>query len=217
MELCQTFNILLDLISIVQNGHVFLIDDDDDLRASVQDLLQFAGYRTHSWPDAASFLSSIPNVAPAVVITDMRMPGLCGTELHASLKAMGRTLPVIYLSGQSSLQQGIEAMKLGAHEFLIKPVPREALLKAVASGLEKDRYQMRHMLQRSRMEQAIQHLSPRERGVHQLMLKGYSNAEIMDQLGISLPTAKQYKSEVMRKLGVRSLSQLIELSQSSAD
>lgn len=197
----------------MQKGHVFLIDDDDALRANVQDLLQFAGFRTHGWPDAVSFLSSIPNVAPAVVITDMRMPGLDGIQLHEALRAMGRNLPVIYLSGQSSLAQGIDAMKLGAHEFLIKPVPREALLKAVASGLEKDRYQMQKMLQCSRMQQAVQHLAPREREVHQLMLKGYSNAEITEALGISLPTAKQYKSEVMRKLGVRSLSQLMELSQ----
>jgi two-component system, LuxR family, response regulator FixJ len=199
----------------VHIGHVFLIDDDESLRHSVHDLLQFAGYRTHSWPDAASFLAQIPNAVPAVVITDMRMPGLNGLQLHEALKAQGRELPVIYLSGESSLQQGIEAMKLGAHEFLIKPVGREALLKAVASGLEKDRFQMQQMLLRSRMEQAVQHLSPREREVHQLMLKGYGNAEIVAALGISLPTAKQYKSEVMRKLGVRSLSQLIELSQPS--
>lgn len=201
----------------MQQGHVFLIDDDESLRQSVQDLLQFAGYRTHSWPDAASFLTHIPNVAPAVVITDMRMPGMDGLALHQALKAQGRELPVIYLSGASSLQQGIDAMKLGAHEFLIKPVGRDALLTAVVSGLEKDRLLAEQSQQRTRMELAVQQLARREREVHQLMLKGYSNAEIMEALDISLPTTKQYKTEVMRKLGVRSLSQLIELSKTAPD
>jgi two-component system response regulator TtrR len=142
----------------------------------------------------------------------MRMPGLSGVELHAELLRLGRLLPVIYISGESTVAQSIQAMKQGAVEFLIKPFGREELLRAVAASLEKDRQQMQHLIKAARAAQARAQLSPREAQVHELMLKGYNNREIMDALQISLPTAKQYKSEVMRKLGARSLSELIALS-----
>ena len=103
-------------------------------------------------------------------------------------------------------------MKLGALDFLVKPFSREELLRVVAQGIEKDAQLMRSMIEKSRFNESLRQLSPRECQVHTLLLKGMNNAEIMTQLHISLPTAKQYKSEVMRKLGVRSLAQLIELS-----
>ena len=192
--------------------HVFLVDDDDALRDGIADLLRVVGYQVYSWSDGAAFLADIPRVAPAVLITDMRMPGLSGVELHAELLRLGRTLPVIYISGESTVAQSIQAMKLGAMEFLVKPFGREELLRAVATSLEKDRQQMQHLIKSARVAQARAQLSPREVQVHELMLKGYNNREIMDALQISLPTAKQYKSEVMRKLGARSLSELIALS-----
>ena len=195
----------------MQPGHVDIVEDDDSLRNSLLDLLTFAGYRVRAWPDAASFLENLPKTAPAVVVTDMRMPGMTGLQLHEALIERGRKIPVIYISGESSLPQGIQAMKYGAQDFLVKPFTREDLLKAVVAGIEKDRVQMRQMIEQTRFDEAVNHLSPREREVLLLMLKGYSNAEIMDALSISLPTAKQYKSQIMRKLGVRSLSQLMQL------
>lgn len=197
--------------------HVFLVDDDDALRHGIADLLRVVGYQVYSWSDGAAFLADIPRVAPAVLITDMRMPGLSGVELHAELLRLGRTLPVIYISGESTVAQSIQAMKLGAMEFLVKPFGREELLRAVATSLEKDRQQMQHLIKSARVAQARAQLSPREVQVHELMLKGYNNREIMDALQISLPTAKQYKAEVMRKLAVRSLSELISLSATEPD
>ncbi len=173
------------------------------------DLLHFAGYQVTAWPDAALFLQQLPRVAPAVLVTDMRMPGLSGVELHAELRRQGRLMPVIYVSGESSVPQSIRAMKQGAFEFLLKPFGREELLRAVAGALEKDRQQMQALIQRARFEAARSALSPRELQVHGLLLRGFGNREIVERLGISLPTAKQYKSEVMRKLGVRSLAELI--------
>jgi FixJ family two-component response regulator len=190
-------------------GHVFLVDDDAALRDSIGDLLTFAGYRVQRWADSRSFLGEVPTVAPAVLLVDMSMPGLSGVELHAELLRRGRTLPVVYITGQSTLPQGIRAMKLGAFDFILKPFGREELLRAVAAALERDRFVMQGVLDRARIEVALSTLSPREREVHGLLLQGFGNAEIVRALGISLPTAKQYKSEVMRKLGVRSLAQLM--------
>lgn len=197
---------------LMEKSHVFVIDDDDGLRNSVGDLLAFAGYSVRTWREPEKFLSELPHVAPAVVVTDMRMPGLTGLDLHQALLERGRSMPVVYISGESSVHQSISAMKLGASDFLIKPFTREDLLKAVAAGIEKDRHQMRQMIEQTRFETALTHLTPREREVYGLLCRGYSNVEIVDELGISLPTAKQYKSMVMRKLGVRSLSQLLQLS-----
>jgi two-component system response regulator FixJ len=193
-------------------GHVYLVEDNESLRANLRDLLVFAGYRVREWSNAQDFLSDLPNDAPAVVVSDMLMPGMSGVEMHKALIQRGRMMPVIYISGESSVPQSIEAMKLGALDFLVKPFSREELLRGVAQGIEKDTQLMRSMIEKSRFNESLRQLSPRECQVHSLLLKGMNNAEIMTQLHISLPTAKQYKSEVMRKLGVRSLAQLIELS-----
>ena len=193
-------------------GRVYLVEDNESLRANLRDLLVFAGYRVREWSNAQDFLNDLPNDAPAVVVSDMLMPGMSGVEMHKDLIQRGRMMPVIYISGESSVPQSIEAMKLGALDFLVKPFSREELLRVVAQGIEKDAQLMRSMIEKSRFNESLRQLSPRECQVHTLLLKGMNNAEIMTQLHISLPTAKQYKSEVMRKLGVRSLAQLIELS-----
>jgi two-component system response regulator FixJ len=211
--LCNAARMFGNALKYPSREHVFVVDDDEALRASVCDLLRFAGYQVLDWADAQSFLADVPRAAPAVLVTDMRMPEISGTDLHAELLRQGRTMPVIYVSGESTVPQTIRAMKQGAYEFLVKPFGREELLRAVAGALEEDRRQMQALIRRARLEEALSALSPREAQVHQMLLKGFGNREIVEALGISLPTAKQYKSEVMRKLGARSLSDLLSLSQ----
>lgn len=198
-------------------GFVFVVEDDAALRDNIADLLRFAGYQVQTWPDAANFLDAIPRVAPAVLVTDMRMPGMTGVELHAELLRHNRSLPVVYISGESSVPQSIQAMKQGAFDFLVKPFGREELLRTVAGAIEKDRAQMQALIRKARFDAARLQLSPRETQVHDLLLRGYSNREIVDALQISLPTAKQYKSEVMRKLGMRSLAELMSVASANLD
>ncbi len=193
-------------------GHVYLIDDNQEVRESLMRLLQFAGYQVLCWSDGPTFLAQMPNEAPAVVLTDMKMPGMTGLELHLALLEGGRQLPVIYISGESTVPQAIEAMKLKAHDFLVKPFTREDLLRTVSAAMERDRMVMQEVIEKSRLAECLRRLAPREREVHGLLVKGFSNQEIMEALNISLHTTKQYKSEVMRKMGVRSLSQLLRLS-----
>jgi len=198
---------------VMSKGHVFVIEDDGALRDSLVDVLSDAGYSVLDWADARSFLLEAPDLAPAVVVTDMRMPAVSGVEMHAQLQARGTALPVVYISGESSVQEGIEAMRLGALDFLVKPFSRDALLRAVADGLARDRARRERIAAGAKLASALARLAPREREVHRLLSKGYSNAEIAQELGISVPTAKQYKGEVLRELGVRSLSQLIKLTE----
>jgi FixJ family two-component response regulator len=193
------------------SGHVLVVEDDDLLRDSLENVLMFEGYAVQAWHNANRFLQELPRQSPAVVITDMRMPGMTGLEMHRAMQAAGRVLPVIYISGESTLQELIDSMKMQPVDFLLKPFGREALLAAVAKGLDKDRLAMQQQGEREGLNRAMSGLTQREREVCGRLVKGCNNAEIMAQLGLSLPTVKQYKSEVMRKLGVQSLSQLIAL------
>jgi len=192
--------------------HIFLIEDDDSLRQSLEALLRFSGYHVVSFSDPASFLSTTIQVAPAIVITDMRLPGMSGVEMQKVLLSRGRRIPVVFISAESTLSQGVTAMKQGAVDFLIKPFDREELLAVVTRAMQQDIKQFREFVQKNQLDQALTSLSNREKQVFGLLIKGFDNQKIMEALGIGLHTTKQYKSEVMRKLGVSSLADLLRLS-----
>jgi two-component system, LuxR family, response regulator FixJ len=194
--------------------HVFLIEDHDDLRDDLTHILQFMGYVVHAFPDPVQFLDYDKHLAPAVVVSDMRMPHMTGVELQERLKELGRTIPMVIISGESTDQQIIAAMKNGAIDFLLKPFVRESLLTAVAKGIEIDSAAMQHVIRISEFNEKLKVLSPRERQVFKLLSEGFGNKELMESLNISLPTVKQYKSEVMYKLRLRSLAELIALNKS---
>lgn len=196
--------------------HVFLIEDHDELRDDLTLILQFVGYVVHAFPDPVQFLSYDKHLAPAVVVSDMRMPHMSGVDLQEKLKELGRTIPMVIISGESTDQQIIAALKNGAVDFLLKPFARESLLAAVAKGIEIDSAAMQNVIRVSEFNEKLKLLSPRERQVFWLLSQGFSNKELMENLNISLPTAKQYKSEVMYKLRLRSLAELIALHKSCA-
>ena len=199
-----------------EHQHIFVIEDDESMRETLSGILSFLGYQVHLFSNPLEFLKITIQVAPAIIITDMRMPDMSGVELQAELLKRGRQVPIIFISGESTVPQTISAMKQGAIEFLTKPFEREQLMQAVVSGLKQDAIEMHTHLERMAIEESLKGLAPRERQVFDLLSMGFNNAEIMARMGISLDTAKQYKSEVMRKLGLRSLSQLIALKQGNA-
>lgn len=191
--------------------HVYLIDDDESMRKSLASLLEFSGYQVHSFDSARDFLQVQMQIAPAVIITDMRMPDLTGVELQVELHKLGRQVPIIFISGESSTPQVIEAMKGGAIEFLLKPFEREELLSAVVKGLEKDANSIKKFIQDLTLEERLKILTPREAEVFNLLGLGYNNSQIQEKLNISLPTTKQYKAAVMEKLNLSNLSDLLAL------
>ena len=199
-----------------EHQHIFVIEDDESMRETLSAILSFLGYQVHLFSNPLEFLKTTIQVAPAIIITDMRMPDMSGVELQAELLKRGRQVPIIFISGESTVPQTISAMKQGAIEFLTKPFEREQLMQAVVRGLKQDAIEMHTHLERMAIEESLKGLAPRERQVFDLLSVGFNNAEIMARMGISLDTAKQYKSEVMRKLGLRSLSQLIALKQGNA-
>lgn len=191
--------------------HIFLIDDDESMRTVLKGMLEFLGFQVNVYASAIEFLKVSMQAAPAVIITDMQMPDMSGVELQAELLKRGRQIPIIFISGESTLPQTISAMKQGAIEFLLKPFERDQLLSAVVRGLEQDVAYMRSYVVQTTLAEGLKGLSPREREVFELLAIGFNNLQIQEKLNISLPTAKQYKSEVMRKLNLSSLAHLIAL------
>jgi len=207
----MTYNITPDNIQNASK-HIFLIDDDESMRFTLKGMLDFLGYQVHAFESPLEFLNtSIQQATPAVIITDMRMPEMNGVELQSELLKRGRKTPIIFISGQTTLPQTISAMKQGAIEFLIKPFERDQILSAIERGLEQDAAYMRSSIVQSNLEERLKSLAPREREVFELLALGFNNAQIQEKLQIALSTAKQYKSEVMRKLNLSSLAELIAL------
>lgn len=191
--------------------YIFLVEDDDELRADLGRALQFCGYTIFAYANPEQFFNEFKPLVPAVLVTDMRMPKLSGIELQSELIAKGHQIPIIFISGESSDQQIVKAFKNGAFDFLLKPFSREDFLSAVAKALEQDSVAMHEVIRKSQLAEALKTLSPRERQVFDLLAKGYGNKELVDELGIALSTVKEYKSEVMYKLRLRSLAELIAL------
>ena len=183
---------------------IHLIEDDASQREGIESLLDFKGYITKSYSKARDFLKNAHFERPAIVISDIRLPDISGVELHQALIEKDINIPIIFISGEATIQQSIDAMKQGAIEFLVKPFEIEELTDAVTKAIHIE-------LKEINLNLLIENLSPREREVYKLLLKGHNNQELIDKLHLSLPTVKQYKSEVMRKLNVKSLSKLIEL------
>jgi len=183
---------------------IHLIEDDVSQRDSIESLLAFKGFITKSYSTANDFLQTLPFERPAIVIADIQLPDISGVDLHRMLMEKNINPPIIFISGEASIQQSVDAMKQGAIEFLVKPFDIDELINAVTKAI-------RIELKEINLNVLLKNLSPRELEVYNLLLQGLNNQELIDKLHLSLPTVKQYKSEVMRKLKVNSLSKLIEL------
>ena len=183
---------------------IHLIEDDVSQRDSIESLLAFKGFITKSYSTANDFLQTLPFERPAVVIADIQLPDISGVDLHRMLMEKNINPPIIFISGEASIQESIDAMKQGAIEFLVKPFEIDTLIAAVNNAIKIE-------LKEINLNFLLKNLSPREFEVYNLLLQGLNNQELIDKLHLSLPTVKQYKSEVMRKLKVNSLSKLIEL------
>jgi FixJ family two-component response regulator len=183
---------------------IHLIEDDVSQRDSIESLLAFKGFITKSYNTAKDFLQTLPFERPAIVIADIQLPDISGVDLHRMLLEKNINPPIIFISGEASIQESIDAMKQGAIEFLVKPFEIDTLIAAVNNAIKIE-------LKEININFLLKNLSPRELEVYNLLLQGLNNQELIDKLHLSLPTVKQYKSEVMRKLKVNSLSKLIEL------
>jgi FixJ family two-component response regulator len=188
---------------------VYVVDDDQSVRQSIVRLLASAGYPAIEFDSADTFLSYSFSDVPGCIILDMKMPDKDGLHVADALKACGRDMPVIFLTGYGTIPMSVQAMKAGAYEFLTKPVNSDDLLKAVEDALTLASNNAGEMLEYQHIKQRYLTLTPREQEVLALTIKGLLNKQIAAQLGVSEITVKVHRRRVMDKMQVRSLADLV--------
>jgi len=197
-------------------GHIFLIEDDANLSASLVSSFEYLGYCVHAFSCAAEFFScDLSSFSPAVIVSDVSLPGLSGIELQAKLIELDRLTPIIFISGECSVAESVSGMKQGAIEFLTKPFRRDDLINAIVWGIEMDRNYLKRICLKTDSMNLLEKLAPREREVFDLLVNGASNHEASGFLNISPETVKQYKKQIKQKLEMNSLSEFISLSKNS--
>jgi len=190
---------------------VHVIDDDEAMRQSLAFLLGTVGMEVQTYESAVAFLEVAPTVKAGCVITDVRMPELSGVELLRQLRERKLDIPVIVITGHGDVPLAVEAMKIGAMDFLEKPFDDEALLASVRSALNQLDQDQKRQAARSDVEARLASLSNRERDVLQGLVAGHANKQIAYDLGISPRTIEIYRANLMTKMQAGSLSDLVRM------
>jgi FixJ family two-component response regulator len=190
---------------------VVIIDDDKDVRDALEDLLQSVGLRTEPFGSVQEFVDRALESRPACLVLDVRLPGRSGLDFQRDLAKEGVNLPIVFISGHADVPMSVGAMKGGAIEFLIKPVRPQDLLDAIQLAIERGRAQRDGERAIAVLREHFSELTPREREVMMLVVLGYPNKRIATKIGISEGTVKLHRGQVMRKMKVQSVAQLVRI------
>ncbi|HWS27368.1 MAG TPA: response regulator [Xanthomonadales bacterium] len=192
---------------------VYLVDDDPDLLSAMQRLLESVGMLVATFPSAQVFLQEHDRLAPGCLVLDLAMPGLSGLQLQRELQQRASPLPIVFLTGRGDIAASVQAMKHGATDFLTKPVDDFVLLAAIREALETNRLRRRTQVERERIAQCLAALTERERQVLERVVTGRLNKQIAADLGTVEKTIKFHRGNLMRKMGVRSVAELVKLTE----
>ena len=187
---------------------VLVIDDDSGIRESLRRLLSSVGLDVHLFASIPDFRSADRPQGPTCLVLDVRLPGQGGLDLQRELAASNIDIPIIFITGYGDIPMSVRAMKGGAIEFLTKPFRDQELIDAIQLGLERDRARLEKEKALVALKERYELLSPREREILVEVVKGRLNKQIAGDIGISEVTVKVHRSNLMRKLKVRSLPEL---------
>jgi FixJ family two-component response regulator len=193
---------------------VVVVDDDPAIREALESLLRSVGLRVRLFGSVPEFLGSAPPDGPSCLVLDVRLPGRSGLDLQDELIRTETPLPVIFITGHGDIQMSVRAMKAGAVEFLTKPFRDQELLDAVQVALERDRARREAAKALACLQSRYQSLTAREREVMALVVTGRPNKTIAAEIGISEITVKAHRGRVMRKMGARTLADLVRIADS---
>jgi len=190
---------------------VCVIDDDEAARQSLEFLLKTADINVRTFESAKQFLQALPEIGSGCIITDVRMPEMSGIDLLRQVKRLNVGLPVIVITGHGDVALAVEAMKIGAIDFLEKPFDDGLLLTSVRTALRKDALAARHNAEVAEVQSRLASLSTRERQVLEGLVAGKANKVIAFDLGISPRTVEIYRANVMTKMAANSLSDVVRI------
>ena len=194
---------------MIADPTVSVVDDDPDLRRSMQWMLTKSGLNVRTYPSAEQFLQEYDANEPGCLILDLRMPGMGGLELQQTMRRQKQVPPVIILTGHGDVSTAVRAMEAGATAFIEKPCSRQVLLDRVQQALKQDVEARHHQAERDELESHLVQLTRREREVMQLVVAGKTTKQIARQLGTSDRTIEVHRGRVMKKMGVDSLARLV--------
>jgi FixJ family two-component response regulator len=195
-------------------GCIHVVDDDDSFRTAMERRLKLAGYQVATYPSAQQLLDCPPDESePGCILLDVRIPGLSGPQLQGRLNELGSTLPIVFLTGHADTPTTVRTIKAGAEDFLTKPVESEQLLGAIERALARHANTRgeRHRLEE--MRGLVAALTPRERQVFGLVVRGKLNKQIAYELGATERTIKAHRHQVMEKMKVQSLAELVSMAE----
>jgi FixJ family two-component response regulator len=195
---------------------VFVVDDDEAMRDSIQWLLEAHGHAVAVFDAATSFLADPRHAGPGCLLLDVRMPGMSGQELFDELQVRGSAMPVVFITGHGDVPMAVAAVKRGAVDFIEKPFREDDILRLVGQCLAIDRARREAAAHSSSLTARLASLTPREREVMDCVIAGKLNKVIADELGISPKTVEVHRARVMEKMGVRSLAELVKQTVGSA-
>lgn len=190
---------------------VYVVEDDDAVRDSLLMLLKAEGYNARGYEDALKFLKEPVAQLQGCLVLDIRMPGMTGMELHRKLVEEKCALPIIFVTGHGDVSMAVEAMKLGAIDFVQKPYREEDLLAKINTALKMDAEQQESLKYKEKLQEKIASLTPRELEIMEMMIEGNANKVIAIELNISQRTVEIHRSRVMQKMGTHSLAQLVQM------
>ena len=195
-------------------GFVHIVDDDASFRTAIERRLKRAGYEVATYASAQHLLEQLPSEdVPSCILLDVQLPGLDGPALQSRLSELGSTLPIIFLTGHPDIPTTVRAIKAGADDFLIKPVASDELLQAIELAITS--HEVRRGL-KSRLDMVcarVSTLTPREREVFELVVRGDTNKQVARSLGCTERTIKAHRHNVMKKTRAQTLAELVSLAE----